>query len=90
MAVSIVLFFLELLYLNLLYVPAHRGPSEDLPAIFVVADPLLIEVMVFIIGLLLEIGGIVKRLKAKDNGAVLVYSLKSRPVKNNESPAERN
>ena len=61
---SVVCFLLGLLYLNFVYIPAHQGPSEDLPAILVLANPIMIEIFVFLIGIALAIIGLFKRLRA--------------------------
>ncbi|QBD80627.1 hypothetical protein EPA93_33500 [Ktedonosporobacter rubrisoli] len=65
MGASVVFFILGLLYLNLFYIPAHQGASQDLPAILVLSNPIMIEIIIFILGAILGIIGLFKRRSAK-------------------------
>ncbi|EFH87208.1 hypothetical protein [Ktedonobacter racemifer] len=58
---SIVAFIYGLFWLNLVYIPAHRGPSQDLPAILVLSNPICIELLGFALGIMLVIIGFSKR-----------------------------
>ncbi len=64
-AISVGCFLLGLLYLKLIYIPAHQGSSEDLPAILALSNPLMIELLVFMVGTILAMIGRFKRCSPK-------------------------
>ncbi|WP_157507918.1 hypothetical protein [Ktedonobacter racemifer] len=58
---SVVAFTYGLFWLNLTYIPTHRDASEDLPAILVLSNPICIEFIGFVVGIIFVTIGLSKR-----------------------------
>jgi hypothetical protein len=63
MSSSLVLFFITLFYFSAIFIPAHQGPSNDLITISPIAEPLEVEALIFVLGFLLFLFGLIDLLK---------------------------
>ncbi|GHO74831.1 hypothetical protein KSD_26020 [Ktedonobacter sp. SOSP1-85] len=58
---SVIAFIYGLVWLNLVYIPAHQNTSEDLPAILILMKPIYLELIGLGLGITLITIGFFKR-----------------------------